>query len=40
MRAFEPSVTGRFVARPNRFVVEAETDAGIVRAHCPNPGRL
>ncbi len=40
MRAFEPSLAGRFVARPNRFVVEAETKAGLVRAHCPNPGRL
>ena len=33
-------VPGRFYARPNRFLVLADTDRGIVRAHCPNPGRL
>ncbi|MCK5153488.1 MAG: DNA/RNA nuclease SfsA [Spirochaetales bacterium] len=26
--------------RPNRFIVIAETSAGQIRAHCPNPGRL
>lgn len=40
MRAFEPSLSGRFLTRPNRFVVEVQTKAGLVRAHCPNPGRL
>lgn len=33
-------VEARFVERPNRFVVVAETDTGTIRAHCPNPGRL
>lgn len=33
-------VEARFVDRPNRFVVVAETRDGTVRAHCPNPGRL
>lgn len=32
---------GTFVARPNRFVVQAELAGGeIVRAHCADPGRL
>ncbi len=31
---------GRFYSRPNRFLVLAETAEGLVRAHCPNPGRL
>lgn len=30
----------RFVERPNRFIVIADTDEGRVKAHCPNPGRL
>lgn len=33
-------VWGRFLSRPNRFLVLAETAQGVVRAHCPNPGRL
>jgi len=34
-------VRARFVDRPNRFVVRAETEDGeILEAHCPNPGRL
>lgn len=31
---------GRFLARPNRFVVEAEMGGRPVRAYLPNPGRL
>lgn len=34
------TVEARFVERPNRFVIVADTDEGTVRAHCPNPGRL
>ena len=30
----------RFLARPNRFVVEAEVEGRAVRAYCANPGRL
>ena len=33
-------VSARFRSRPNRFLVLAETDQGVVKAHCPNPGRL
>ena len=40
MRLFTNSLSGTFVSRPNRFVVEVETSKGLVRAHCPNPGRL
>lgn len=43
--SFEPFgaelVPGRFVRRPNRFVVRARLERGEeVRAHLPNPGRL
>ncbi len=31
---------GLFLERPNRFIVIADTPTGIIRAHCPNPGRL
>lgn len=30
----------RFVKRPNRFVVVASAGGEVIRAHCPNPGRL
>lgn len=40
MHFFSHDLEGRFLQRPNRFSVEAETDQGIIRAHCPNPGRL
>jgi len=40
MKLFTNSLEASFVERPNRFVVTAETENGIVRAHCPNPGRL
>jgi len=39
-----PLLPARFVARPNRFIVEARLDGvaggGAVRAHLPDPGRL
>lgn len=31
---------GRFVSRPNRFVIFMEMDGKIVKAHMPNPGRM
>lgn len=31
---------GRFVSRPNRFVILLEMDGAVVRAHMPNPGRM
>ena len=33
-------LSGRFLSRPNRFLVLADTERGVVKAHCPNPGRL
>lgn len=40
MKLFSNDVEGYFISRPNRFIVTAETSTGIIRAHCPNPGRL
>ena len=41
MKSFTNTVEGTLVDRPNRFVVVVRTDDGaVVRAHCPNPGRL
>ena len=40
IRLFTPDITGEFFRRPNKFIVEALTNDGIIRAHCPNPGRL
>ncbi len=40
MRLFSNDTEGYFVERPNRFIVTAETPGGIIRAHCPNPGRM
>jgi sugar fermentation stimulation protein A len=31
---------GKFLSRPNRFIVTCVTDSGIVSAYLPNPGRL
>lgn len=31
---------GRFLERPNRFVVVVGLEGERIRAHCPNPGRL
>jgi len=39
-RSFIPGGFAEFFQRPNRFIVLARTDAGIVKTHCPNPGRL
>lgn len=40
MKIFTPDATGTLVARPNRFIVQVRLPEGVVRAHCPNPGRL
>ncbi len=40
MRLFSNDREGFLIARPNRFIVTAQTSGGIIRAHCPNPGRL
>jgi len=37
---FRNDLEGLFLERPNRFIVIADTPTGIIRAHCPNPGRL
>lgn len=36
----QPLVQARFVARPNQFLVEAEYNGSIVRAHMADRGRL
>ncbi len=33
-------VKGRFLERPNRFLLKCETQSGTVEAYLPNPGRL
>ncbi len=40
MKIFSNDQEGFFISRPNRFIVTAKTETGIIRAHCPNPGRL
>lgn len=40
MKIFTSDATGKLVSRPNRFIVMVKLPQGIVRAHCPNPGRL
>lgn len=40
MQFFKNDLEGLFLERPNRFIVIADTPAGKIRAHCPNPGRL
>lgn len=40
MKIEGPLIRGKFVARPNRFIVMAEVDGEIVRTHLPDPGRL
>ena len=40
MQFFRNDLEGLFLERPNRFIVIADTPAGKIRAHCPNPGRL
>jgi sugar fermentation stimulation protein A len=38
---FGPLLEGRFVRRPNRFLVQCEVDGlGTIEAFLPNPGRL
>ena len=40
MRLFTNSLEAVFVSRPNRFVITAKSGEKLIRAHCPNPGRL
>ena len=40
MELFRNILSGTFLARPNRFVVECLVDGRKVRAYLPNPGRL
>lgn len=40
MISYRQIVKGRFVSRPNRFVIFMELDGQIVKAHMPNPGRM
>ncbi len=40
MKIDGPLIQGKFVERPNRFIVMAEVDGEIVRTHLPDPGRL
>jgi sugar fermentation stimulation protein A len=40
MKIFTSDASGELVSRPNRFIVLVKLPQGIVRAHCPNPGRL
>ncbi|MDC7235013.1 MAG: DNA/RNA nuclease SfsA [Spirochaetales bacterium] len=40
MNIFSADATGELVSRPNRFIVMVRLPDGVVRAHCPNPGRL
>lgn len=35
-----PLAPARLVERPNRFLVRARREDGVVEAHLPNPGRL
>lgn len=37
---YDTILKGRFVNRPNRFVVHIELDGEVVTAHLPNPGRM
>jgi len=40
IRLFTPDREGTFLRRPNRFILEAGDESGVIRAHCPNPGRM
>ncbi|AZR72971.1 hypothetical protein BBF96_05920 [Anoxybacter fermentans] len=35
-----PTKTGRFIKRLNRFVAKVEVDGQVVKAHVPNSGRM
>ncbi len=37
---FPQIITGRYVRRLNRFVIECDLGGHVMRAHLPNPGRL
>ena len=36
----EPLYKGKFIDRPNYFVVHADLDGETITCHMPNPGRL
>ena len=40
MIRYEKLFKGRFIDRPNRFIVHVEIDDETVTCHLPNPGRL
>ncbi|TFH04450.1 MAG: hypothetical protein E4H09_03615, partial [Spirochaetales bacterium] len=40
LQLFSPDAEGRFLERPNRFVIDVELDGIRTRVHCPNPGRM
>ena len=37
---FPVIIRGRFISRPNRFVIRCGTEKGVIEAYLPNPGRL
>ncbi len=37
---FSNVVKGRFIDRPNRFIVHCEVQGAIIEAYLPNPGRM
>lgn len=40
MNVYENIIVGKFIARPNRFVIYAEIDGKVEACHMPNPGRM
>ncbi|MDR1567028.1 MAG: DNA/RNA nuclease SfsA [Treponema sp.] len=40
VRLFKNDLNARFVERPNRFLIIAESDGKKLACHCPNPGRM
>ena len=36
----QPLIEGRFLARPNRFLILAEVAGATARVRCPSPGRM
>lgn len=40
MKIDGPLIQGKFIERPNRFIVIAKVEGKIMRTHLPDPGRL
>ncbi|MDR3191576.1 MAG: sugar fermentation stimulation protein SfsA, partial [Treponema sp.] len=40
VQLFRNDLAGRFLRRPNRFLIIAESGGEELACHCPNPGRL